>query len=255
LTLTEDTNDSYTALFEPISNPISYAASGASPIRINEVSANNSIFVNEYAKRDDWIELYNTTNRDIDIAGMYLSDEAEKPAKYQITASPNISTIIPAHGTLVIWASKREQTSQLHAPFKLENTDGGAVIIQAEDGSWADALCYGIQGDKQTYGRYPDGGNRTFLMTIPTIGKSNMLSTYDFTLSDLIDNEDNGRNQQEQEIIDNVQKLTPDITGQIISTEYYSLNGQKMTNPSKGICICKQIYSNGAVILKKILRK
>lgn len=255
LTLTEDTNDSYTALFEPISNPISYAASGASPIRINEVSANNSIFVNEYAKRDDWIELYNTTNRDIDIAGMYLSDEAEKPAKYQITASPNISTIIPAHGTLVIWASKREQTSQLHAPFKLENTDGGAVIIQAEDGSWADALCYGIQGDKQSYGRYPDGGNRTFLMTIPTIGKSNMLSTYDFTLSDLIDNEDNGRNQQEQEIIDKVQKLTPDITGQIISTEYYSLNGQKMTSPSKGICICKQIYSNGAVILKKILRK
>ena len=246
---------SYTAMFEPINNPVTYAGTGASPIRINEVSANNTIYVNEYAKQDDWIELYNTTNTDIDIAGMYLSDNASNPAKYQIAGSENISTIIPAHGTLVIWASKREQISQLHVPFKLENTDEGVVVIQAEDGSWADALCYSAQGDKQTYGRYPDGGNRTFLMTIPTIGRSNILSTYDFILSDLYENGENGRNQQEQDIIDKVNKLTPDITGQLISTEYYSLNGQKLSGPGTGICICKQIFSNGIINVKKIMRK
>ena len=254
ITLSDDVDASYTALFEPVTK--ADATSGATPIRINEVSANNTIYVNEYAKRDDWIELYNTTDEDIDIAGMYLSDNADNPAKYQITGNDNISTIIPAHGTLVIWASKREQLNQLHAPFKLENTDEGVVVIQAEDGSWTDALCYSIQGDKQSYGRYPDGGNKTFLMNIPTIGKNNVLSTYDnFTLADLYDNEASGRNQQEQEIIDKVQKLTPDITGQIISTEYYSLNGQKLSAPATGICICKQIYSNGAVIVKKLMRK
>ena len=263
ITLSEDADAAYIALFEPITEPDKYVESGGTPIRINEVSANNSIYVNEYGKRDDWIELYNTTDEDIDIAGMYLSDNANNPTKYQITkvSSPadegreEASTIVPAHGTRIIWASKREQISQLHTPFKLENKDEGIVIIQAEDGSWADALCYYIQGDKQTYGRYPDGGNNTFLMNIPTINKSNVLSTYDFTLSDLYNNGENHRNPQEQEIIDNIQRAMPNIEGIIISTEYYSLNGQKLSSPTKGICICKQICNNGTVIVKKITRK
>ena len=219
------------------------------------MSTNNSIYVNEYAKKDDWIELYNTTHQDIDIAGMYLSDDAENPAKYQITGGNGLSTIVPAHGTLIIWASKREQGSQLHAPFKLENTDGGVVIIQAEGGSWADALCYNAQSDKQSFGRYPDGGNRTFVMNIPTIGKSNVLSTYDFIIEDLYEDGTGNRNQQEQEIIDKVQQLTPDITDQLISTEYYNLDGQKLSGPTKGICICKQIFRNGSITVKKIAQK
>jgi len=243
-------------MFEPIIDQQRYAATGASPIRINEVSANNGIYVNEYAKRDDWIELYNTTDVDIDIAGMYLSDDVVNPTKYQITGNDGISTIVPAHGTKVIWASKREQKSQLHAPFKLENTDRGVVIIQAEDGTWADALCYDLQGSQQSYGRYPDGGNSTFLMNIPTIEKSNILSTYDnFTLADLYYNEEGRRNEQEQEIIDNIQKFAPNIASQIISTEYFSLNGQKLSGPIRGICICKYHYQNGTIITKKITKR
>lgn len=256
LTLSEDEDGQYTALFEPITETERYVASGASPIRINEVSANNGIYVNEHVKRDDWIELYNSTDEDIDIAGMYLSDDASKPAKYQITGSDRISTIIPAHGTKIIWASKREQRSQLHAPFKLANTDGGVVIIQAEDGRWADALCYNLQGTQQSYGRYPDGGNNTFLMNIPTIDKSNILSTYDsFALDDLYYNEEGSRNTQEQEIIDNIQKFAPDIANQIISTEYFSLNGQRLSAPFRGICICKLHYNNGTTIVKKIMKR
>lgn len=256
LTLQVDKDASYTALFEPITEPDRYTASGASPIRINEVSADNGIYVNEHIKRDDWIELYNTTGEDIDIAGMYLSDDAGKPAKYQITGTDGISTIVPAHGTRIIWASKREQKSQLHAPFKLDNTDGGVVIIQAGDGSWADALCYDHQDSRQSYGRYPDGGNSTFLMNIPTIGKSNILSTYDnFTLADLIYNEENGRNVQEQEIIDNLQRLAPDIANRIIRTEYYSLDGRKLSGPVHGICICRQYSQDGTIIAKKIMKK
>ena len=256
ITLSEDVDASYTAMFEPIIDQQRYSATGASPVRINEVSANNGIYVNEYAKRDDWIELYNTTDVDIDIAGMYLSDDVVNPTKYQITGNDGISTIVPAHGTKVIWASKREQKSQLHAPFKLENTDGGVVIIQAEDGTWADALCYDLQGSQQSYGRYPDGGNSTFLMNIPTIEKSNILSTYDnFTLADLYYDETGSRNEQEQEIIDNIQKFAPDIASQIIRTEYFSLNGQKLSGPIRGICICKYHYQNGTIITKKITKR
>ena len=256
LILTEDKDGQYTALFEPITEQKQYVASGASPIRINEVSANNGIYVNEYVKRDDWIELYNTTDEDIDISGMYLSDDAGNPDKYQITGTDGISTIVPARGTRIIWASNRNQRSQLHAPFKLKNTDGGVVIIQSEDGSWADALCYNLQGSQQSYGRYPDGGNSSFLMNIPTIDKSNILSTYDgFNISDLYYNEEGSRNEQEQEIIDNIQNFASDIASQIISTEYFSLNGQKLSGPIRGICICKLRYHNGTIIVKKIAKR
>ena len=263
LTLSEDTDGSYTALFEPAS-PQAYAASGTAPVRINEVSAANDIYVNEYSKRDDWIELYNPTDEDFDVEGMYLSDDPALPEKYRITKASaltgeggqEVSTVVPAHGTLVIWASKREQISRLHAPFKLENTDGSAVVIQAADGSWADALCYQKHGSKQTYGRYPDGGNLTFVMNIPTIDRSNVLSTYDsFTLSDLVSDGISDRNPQEQEIIDKVQQAASEIAGRLVRTEYYSLDGRELASPPRGICIRKQIYDNGNIIVKKIYKK
>ena len=91
-------------------------------------------------------------------------------------------------------------------------------------------------------------------MSIPTIEKSNILSTYDFTLSDIY-NETSQRNEQEQEIIDNLQELVPDIASQILRTEYFSLNGQRLSGPIRGICIRKNIYSNGTIIVKKIMKK
>uniref|UniRef100_UPI00258CB957 lamin tail domain-containing protein n=1 Tax=uncultured Prevotella sp. TaxID=159272 RepID=UPI00258CB957 len=104
-------------------------AQGLTPIRINEVSAANGIHVNEYFKRNDWVELYNTTDKDIDVAGMYLSDNEQKPLKYQISKGDSqASTTIPAHGYLIVWCDKLESRDQLHASFKLD-ADGGSVLL------------------------------------------------------------------------------------------------------------------------------
>ncbi len=148
------------------------------PIVINEVSAANSININEYGKKDDWIELYNTTDQDIDLAGMYLSDKSDKPQKWQFPTEGKASTVIPAHGYKIIWCSKRESDTQLHADFKLDNEDGALVRIEAEDGSWADSLVYCKHEGYQTFGRYPDGGSQTFLMDKSTILAANLMTTY-----------------------------------------------------------------------------
>ena len=149
------------------------------PVVINEVSAGNSIYVNDYFKKDDWVELYNTTDEDIDLEGMYLTDRSQKPQKYQITAKgTQASTIIPAHGYKVIWCSKRDTDKQLHANFKLDNEDGTVIRIMAADASWADSLVYCAHNGDQTVGRFPDGGSQVFLMTQPTIQQSNQLNTY-----------------------------------------------------------------------------
>ena len=177
ITLPADATVSLKAHFEPLSEDED-KAKGINPVRINEVSAANGIYVNEYFKRNDWVELYNTTDDPIDVEGMYLSDNPDKPLKYQITkGDTKASTLIPAHGYLTIWCDKLDPQSQLHASFKLA-AEGGEVILTAKDKSWSDHLTYSQMKSDETAGRYPDGSNEVIAMNIPTIAKTNITSSY-----------------------------------------------------------------------------
>jgi hypothetical protein len=164
------------ACFAPLTDA-ELKAQGITPVRINEVSAANSIYVNEFFKRNDWVELYNTTDQDIDVEGMYLSDNPDKPQKYQISKADGISTLIPAHGYLVIWCDKLAPLSQLHAPFKLD-AEGDELLLTAADGSWTDRFTYIAMKGDETIGRYPDGSNNVITMNVPTIAKANIIGSY-----------------------------------------------------------------------------
>ena len=213
---------------------------GLTPVRINEVSAANGIHVNEYFKRNDWVELYNTTDKDIDVAGMYLSDNEKKPLKYQISKGDSqASTTIPAHGYLVVWCDKLESRDQLHASFKLD-ADGGSVLLTAADESWSDRLDYtGHQAD-QTVGRYPDGGSDIFVMNVPTIAQSNISTSY------LVPVE-----QGDVTGIDIAQISAP---GSQISL--YNLAGQPVITPQRGNCyIARYTDAQGRVKTVKFIQK
>ena len=167
----------FVACFTPQSGE-EQTAQGVTPVRINEVSASNGIYVNEYFKRNDWVELYNTTSSPIDVEGMYLTDKESKPKKYQITkGETNASTMIPAHGYLIVWCDKLEPITQLHADFKLA-AEGGIVMLTAADESWSDLITYTEHQEDQTVGRYPDGASDVFVMNVPTIAKANITSSY-----------------------------------------------------------------------------
>lgn len=167
------------------------------PIVINEVSAGNSIYINDFFKKDDWVELYNTTDADIDLAGLYITDRRDNPAKWQITtatkSNPSMhskaSTIIPAHGYKLIWCGDRyknitAENTQIHANFKLSNsaTEQLYVAIGKYDADkknyeWVDSLPYRVMNGDQTVGRFPDGGVQTYLMSLPTIDKQNTITS------------------------------------------------------------------------------
>ncbi|MBO4800751.1 MAG: CotH kinase family protein [Bacteroidaceae bacterium] len=169
-------NVSIIATYEPL-EASDKQAWDAHPVKINEVSAGNDIFVNDYFKKEDWIELYNTTDAPIDLAGMFLTDNPEKPEKFQIPASDgSFSSIIPAHGHLVLWADKLESLSQLHTGFKLANEEA-SVILTAQDHSWADTLTYCAHLGSQSVGLFPDGSSNLYVMDRPTIGQANVLTT------------------------------------------------------------------------------
>ncbi len=214
-----------TACFTPMDNA-ERKAQGITPIRINEVSADNSIYVNEYFKHNDWIELYNTTDEEIDVEGMYLSDNPKKPKKYQITGA---STVIPAYGYLIVWCDKLEPLLQLHASFKIDD-EGGDVLLTAADESWSDQLTYTQMKGDESVGRYPDGSNDVVSMNVPTIGKANRTSSYSYPI--------------EQTVMTNG---IHEMMAQQRSTQVYNLKGQAVQGALRpGIYII-----NGRKFIKK----
>ncbi|MDL2236194.1 lamin tail domain-containing protein, partial [Christensenellaceae bacterium OttesenSCG-928-L17] len=87
-------------------------------VRINEFMASNATTLpGPHGDYPDWIELYNTTNADVDISGCGLSDDAGSPMKWTF---PN-GTSIPANGVLLVYCSGRDGLidGELHAPFGL----------------------------------------------------------------------------------------------------------------------------------------
>ena len=173
-----DEDTELVASFRPM-NTIEKLGHRINPVRINEVSGSNYVYVNEYAKKNDWVELYNTTDKAIDVEGMFLTDDVDKPMKYQISKdNTKVNTIIPAHGYLLIWCDKLATTDQaLHASFKISG-EGGYLMLSDRGRTWTDVLTYGAHDGNTTVGRYPDGASDIYQMNVPTIEKSNMLTSY-----------------------------------------------------------------------------
>ena len=214
-------------------------AGGGIPVRINEVSAGNDIYICDYQKKSDWIELYNTTDSVINLAGMYLSDNPTKPQKYQL--SSHDGEFISPHGYRIVWCDNREPLTDLHAGFKLANTDSAFVSIQAADGSWADSFRYQAQGRWQTFGRYPDGADNVALLDRITIGQPNHILTHT-QLVPIVPTDI--KPQSALPLIEGNWKGA-EGRGEVI-VQYYNLSGQRLRQPTDApIVIRRIIYPDG----------
>ena len=170
---------SLTACFTPLSDS-QKQSQGITPVRINEVSGANDSYIDEYGKKGDWLELYNTTDKEVDVEGMYLTDNPDKPTKYQITkGKTKAQTVIPAHGHLIIWCDNKRATTDngIHASFKISD-DGGKLQLMAADKSWTDVITYGAHDANTTVVRYPDGAADVYTTNVPTIARSNVMTSY-----------------------------------------------------------------------------
>ena len=147
------------------------------PVKINEICASNSIYINEYFEKNDWIELYNTTNEEYDVAGMYISDNLNKPLKYQIPTDGIVNTVINPNGYIVLWADKLTPINQLHTSFKI-GAEGGEVVLTSADETWCDTLVYAAHNGDYSIGLYPDGGVNAYIMNKPTIASTNVINSY-----------------------------------------------------------------------------
>lgn len=246
LTLDKDESMQLEAIFAPVKDAALRDA-GVHPVVINEVSAKNSVYQNDLYKREDWVELYNTTNEDIDLAGMYLSNTEANLCQSPITAAAagDGTTIIPAHGYKVIWMDKAMGVNQLHASFKLPSADGSILLLTAADLSWTDTLRYDLHAGVESVGRYPDGGKRVYRMTRPTIAAPNWLASS----STWLYGED--INFDDSLYPTSISQPASATNSRIIRTEYYSLSGTRLAKPQKGVVIVNYVHEDGRVTTKK----
>jgi hypothetical protein len=144
---------------------------------INEVMAKNGIAVaDEHNEYDDWIEIYNSTNNTIDIAGYYFSDEFENLTKWKIPSGSQ-KTKISAHGFMIFWADEQTEQSVRHLNFKL-SAKSDRVALTAPDGiTIVDTLSFGRQQRNISYGLKVDGGSERVFFSNPTPGVSNNSQT------------------------------------------------------------------------------
>ena len=97
-------------------------------IRINEVSASNSIFLDEDGDTPDWIELYNYGTDEISINNWSLTDILDDNNPWTF---PDIT--IDADEYLLIWASDKDRSGITYARTLINQGDSFRYLIPDED--------------------------------------------------------------------------------------------------------------------------
>lgn len=148
---------------------------------INEISANNSTNVDNEFKYEDWIEIYNGSNKDIDIAGLYISNSKSKPELHKISDKDRKLTTIKAGSYGIIWCSKKPERGVLHTSFKLAKEGGSVYLHQTNEANQTvlvDSVFYAPHEEKNSFGRYPDGDETLVTFELPTFKAANQQSAY-----------------------------------------------------------------------------
>jgi hypothetical protein len=142
------------------------------PITINEIQAwNTSTVFDEEYEYEDWIELYNPNNVDVDITNYYLTDDKSKLNKYWI--GPN-KTIIPANEYMVFWADDETGKGQNHTNFKLSKSGEMVALVAPVGVSVVDSISFGVQKENYSFGRLSDGATPWVEFEYPTPFYSNL---------------------------------------------------------------------------------
>lgn len=122
-------------------------------VKVNEImTTNNGTIADQNGEFDDWVELFNNSNVDVDLSGYYLSDDSLNLLKWTI---PN-GISIAANDYLIVWLDKDTLQSGLHANFKM-SASGEILYFLDANQNLLNQVQIPLMESSTTYGRYPNG--------------------------------------------------------------------------------------------------
>lgn len=129
-----------------------------------------SLYINEFlasgSDSEDWVEIYNDSDSDVDLQNYYITDNSSELTKWKFPTSVTIKS----KGFLIIWLDDENNASgsDLHANFKL-NKDGEEILLVDTDGTTIiDSITFPKQSKDISMGRFPDGSENFETFTKPT---------------------------------------------------------------------------------------
>lgn len=187
---------------------------------INEfVSSNGSTLADEDGDQPDWIEIYNPTDQDIDLAGWFLSDDEEEPLMWEFP-----SVMIEPDGFLIVFASNKDRRDgpNLHTNFAI-SSEGEPLLLSNPQGELVDFVPPVAVGRDDSYGRQPDGSDNWGFFDTPTPGFHNTTTQYAGILPKPVLSHEGGfyGAPLEVEILESVESVVYHVTfdGSIPTTE------------------------------------
>ncbi len=140
------------------------------------------LYINEYMNSNtytiydsegdypDWVEIYNPGTEEIDLSGMYLTDDLTDVEKWQIPADVKIA----GGGYLLIFLSGKDKKTdtELHASFGLSKTDE-ILMLSDKQGHKIDSVALKILPDNISSGRNPQDNSTWEYYSMPTPGTAN----------------------------------------------------------------------------------
>jgi hypothetical protein len=139
----------------------------ADALRINEVVASNTASCTDAAGEfDDWVELVNLDDVDVDLDGVTISDDRTQRDK---AALDGLS--IPGGGRRLLFADGTVAQGNDHLPFKLSAP--GEELLIFIDGAIVDEVTWTAALPDQARARFPDGTGAFTTCATTSCGEAN----------------------------------------------------------------------------------
>ncbi len=151
-------------------------AQRATSMRINEVLViNEDNFVDDYGKRHAWIELFNSSAGQVNIAGCFLTNEKNNPKKYPIPKG-DVLTIIPPRQHTLFWADGEPNRGTFHVNFMLDPSQENYIALYDADGKTLidEITIPASQSPDISFGRSEDGAGIWKALTKVTPSTNNV---------------------------------------------------------------------------------
>lgn len=142
-------------------------------IVINEYSASNLDNIKDFFnKTEDWLEIYNAGNEEIDISNWFLSDKENNLTKWAFPSN----TVIAAKGFIKVFCSGNDGLfdEQYHTNFKLTQTKGDDILVLSDPKkNIIDKVELNLTLTEHSNCRNADGNENWMICTEPSLGASN----------------------------------------------------------------------------------